>query len=157
MRRVCSGSDKAIWTYHILHSRIVTNINQYQSRLLQHGVLWCPTWRLKRFQGSELFQIFLEEPGMLLAWAKEKKFKSEMYCKYLLTIVIPYCQTVCNKELKEHGLKVLKRAEFMKFVRLKTLDVTTAWPWLKQLGFTYSKSKLCYYTNRHEKAENVIK
>jgi hypothetical protein len=69
--------------------------------------------------------------------------------------VIWYCQTICNEELEEHGLKALEPAEFMKFVGLKTLDVTTAWQWLKQLGFTYSKNEKSYYTDRHKKAENV--
>jgi hypothetical protein len=94
---------------------------------------------------------------MLLAWAKEtlKTLNSETAREYLLTIVIPYCQTACNEELKEHGLKALEPAEFIKFVRLKLLDVTTAWRWLKQLGFTYSKNEKYYYTDGHEKAENV--
>jgi hypothetical protein len=111
----------------------------------------------KGFQGSELFQIFPEAQRMLLAWAKEnlERLNSERACEYLLTIVIPYCQSICNKELEEHGLKALEPAEFMKFVVLKMLDVTTAWQWLKQLGFTYSKNEKCYYTDGHEKAENV--
>jgi hypothetical protein len=94
---------------------------------------------------------------MLLAWTKEnlERLNSETAREYLLTIVIPYCQTVCNKELEKHGLKALEPAQFMKFVRLKTLDVTTARRWLKQLGFTYSKNEKCYYINGHEKAENV--
>jgi hypothetical protein len=107
----------------------------------------------KGFQGSELFQIFPEARQMLLAWAKEN---SEMAHGYLLTIVIPYCWTVCNEELEEHRLlKALEPAEFIKFVRLKMLNVTTDWRWLKQLGFTYSKDEKCYYTGGHEKAENV--
>jgi hypothetical protein len=90
----------------------------------------------KGFQGSELFRIFPEARRMLLAWAKEKleRLNSETAREYLLTIVIPYCRTVCNKELKEHGFKALGPTAFMKFVRLKTLDATTAWRWLKQLG-----------------------
>jgi hypothetical protein len=90
----------------------------------------------------------------------------------MLAEVIPCCRTICNKELEQHGLQPLKLAEFMLFVRLKSqplklaefmlfvrlklLDGTTAWRWLKQLGFTYLQNEKCHYSDGHdEKAENV--
>jgi len=94
---------------------------------------------------------------MLLAWARKnlEQLNSETARQYLLEEVIPHCRTICNQELEQHGFEPLAPAEFMKFIRLKTLDVSTAWRWLKQLGFTYSKNEKTYYTDGHEKAENV--
>jgi hypothetical protein len=43
----------------------------------------------------------------------------------------------------------------MKFVNLKTLDVSTAWCWLRLLGFLSCENKKCYYTHGHEQAHNV--
>jgi hypothetical protein len=43
----------------------------------------------------------------------------------------------------------------MKFVNLKTLDVSTAWCWLHLLGFSYCENKKCYYTDGHERVDNV--
>jgi hypothetical protein len=39
--------------------------------------------------------------------------------------------------------------------KVKKLDVTTAWRWLKQLGFTHAKNEKCHHTDGHEKGENV--
>jgi hypothetical protein len=130
-------------------ARTIADMNQdFRSMELfsvAHGVS-------KGFQGSELFQIFPEARRMLLAWKRNnlERLNSETACEYLLTVVIPYCREICNQELAEHGEPPLEPAQFM-----KSLDVTTAWPWLKQLGFTYSKNEKCYYTDGHEKAENV--
>jgi hypothetical protein len=43
----------------------------------------------------------------------------------------------------------------MKFVNLKTLTSVTTWRWLRLLGFSYCKNKKCYYTDGHERADNV--
>jgi hypothetical protein len=82
----------------------------------------------KGFQGSELFQIFPEAQRVLLAWVRNnlEQLNSEMARKHLLAEVIPHCQTIYNEEREQHGFQPLEPAEFMKFVRLKTMDVTTA-------------------------------
>ena len=109
------------------------------------------------FQGAELFQIFPEAQRMLLAWGKKnlERLNAETAREYLLSEVIPACREICNEELQQHGYPPFMPDEFMKFCRLKTLSVTTAWRWLRQLGFAYSKNEKCYYTDRHELAENV--
>jgi hypothetical protein len=134
--------------------RTVANMNQDFRHLeffhVAHGIS-------KGLQGLELFQIFPEAQRMLLVWANKNLeiLNSETAREYLLSEVIPHCRTICNKELAQHGYPPFEPKKFLKFVRLKTLDVTTAWQWLKQLGFTYAKNEKCYYTDGHEKAENV--
>jgi hypothetical protein len=53
------------------------------------------------------------------------------------------------------SLPELNLQQFMLLVGLKKLDVRTVWRWLRLLGFTYLTTTKCYYTDGHEKEENV--
>jgi hypothetical protein len=72
----------------------------------------------------------------------------------MLKEVIPKCLKRCNKELQQLGHTLFCHEQFMKFVNLKTLSVTTVWWWLRLMGFKYREYKKCYYLGGHEKLEN---
>jgi hypothetical protein len=51
---------------------------------------------------------------------------SETARKYLLEVIIPFCEDQCNDELTLLGISPLNNKEqFMKFIYLKTLTVVT--------------------------------
>jgi hypothetical protein len=105
----------------------------------------------------KLFAIFPEAQNMLVRWGKTnlQTLNSETARQYLLEIIIPFCQERCNSELHAFGVPAMGHNEFMKFVGLKTLCAATAWRWLRLLGFEYKIRRKCYYTDGHEKEENV--
>jgi hypothetical protein len=81
-------------------SRPHTAANMNQD--FHHMELFCIAHGIfKGFQGSELFQIFPEAQRMLLVWANKnlEKLNSETAHEYLLSEVIPHCQTICSEEL----------------------------------------------------------
>ncbi len=94
---------------------------------------------------------------MLLSWGKKnlETLNSETARKYLLEVVIPFCKEQCNDEFDLLGIPLFTTEQFMKFVNLKTLTVVTTWRWLRLLGFRYCENKKCYYTDGHERADNV--
>eukprot|EP00978_Attheya_sp_CCMP212_P032127 scaffold123909_cov56-Attheya_sp.AAC.1 len=105
----------------------------------------------------QLLAVFPEAHNMLMSWAKNnlQTLNSETAREYLLEKVIPKCCERCNNELRAMGVQHMDEADFMKFVGLKTLCASTAWRWIRLLGFTYRERRKCYYTDGHEKAENV--
>jgi hypothetical protein len=104
-----------------------------------------------------LFAVFPEAHNMLLSWGKKnlETLNSETARKYLLEVVIPFCEHQCNIELTRLGVAPFNNEQFMKFVNLKSLTVVTTWRWLRLLGFSYCENKKCYYTDGHERADNV--
>jgi hypothetical protein len=94
---------------------------------------------------------------MLLSWGKKnlETLNSETARKYLLEVVIPFCHEQCNDELTLLGNPPFNLEQFMKFVNLKMLTAVTTWRWLWLLGFSYCENKKCYYTDIHERADNV--
>jgi hypothetical protein len=66
---------------------------------------------------------------------------SETASKYLLEVIIPFCEDQCNHELTLLGIPPLNNEQFMEFINLKTLTVVTTWRWLRLLGFCTARTR----------------
>jgi hypothetical protein len=104
-----------------------------------------------------LFAVFPEARDMLVKWAKTnlEMLNSETARQHILEEIIPAMMKVCNCELTELGLRPLDEDEFLAFVHLQNVCASTAWRWLRLLGFSYLANRKCYYTDNHEKQENI--
>ena len=94
---------------------------------------------------------------MLYRWGKKnlETLSCERAQRFLVDEVIPHCLEKCNAELALYEEEPLTQLEFMAMVGLKTLCVKTAWNWLRMLGFEYCENTKTYYTDGHERPDNV--
>lgn len=114
----------------------------------------------KRDYHIELFSLFPEAKNMFIRWCKAKEnmetLSLESARRFLLEEVIPYCIDQSNKELKRLDYPLIESPEsFLPIVGLKSIGVMTAWRWLRLLGFSYDENSKCYYTDGHEREDNV--
>jgi hypothetical protein len=57
--------------------------------------------------------------------------------------------------LAEDGMPALSLDDFLRMYRLKNLSVETAGRWMKYLGFKYTRRKMSYYVDGHERKDVV--
>ena len=104
-----------------------------------------------------LFAHFPEARAMLVEWSKEniQLLNCESARAYVLNEIVPVCLIRCNDEFEKQGMPALTTEEFMSFVGLSTVSPSTAWRWLRLLGFRYENINKCFYTDKHEDAKNI--
>ena len=94
---------------------------------------------------------------MLINWSKENinLLNCESARTFVVSEIIPACLQRCNEEHIKQGREELTHEEFMTYVGLTGVSATTAWRWLRLLGFRYKSINKSYYTDRHEDNDNV--
>ena len=105
----------------------------------------------------EFFNIFPEAHDMLYRYGKEnlESLSCEKAHLYLIDTVVPHLKEKCNEELEAWGEDPLTTEEFLAMCKLKMLCVSTVWRWLRLLGFEYKANTKTYYTDGHERPDNV--
>jgi hypothetical protein len=109
-----------------ISGRVVQEMNREFQKLELFQNPWCIS---KGIQDVALFDMFPEAHNMLLSWGKKnlETLNSETARKYLLEVIIPFCEEQCNDELTLLGIPPLHNEQFMSFINLKTLTVVTTW------------------------------
>jgi hypothetical protein len=74
---------------------------------------------------------------------------------YLHEVAVPKVHQKNNKKLAEDDLPQLSLEDFLFQYRLKTLSIETTGRWMSYLGFTYTRRKMSYYVDGHER-EDVV-
>ena len=108
-------------------------------------------------RGIEFFNIFPEAHVDLYRWGKAnlKELSVDKARNHLLEVIIPKYHARCNEEIKQMGEKEITQPEFLAMCKLKTLCHNTAWRWMRYVGFDWKDNTKSYYTDGHEKPENV--
>ena len=104
-----------------------------------------------------LFSHFPEAREMLILWSKDNiaSLNCETAREYVLNHIIPECRRRCNEEFCDQSLPPLTESEFLEFVGLTRICASTAWRWLRLLGFKYESMNKSFYTDRHEDKDNI--
>ena len=119
----------------------------HPNRYIQSGVT--PT--------CKLFETYPKAKVMFKSWCSQNihLLSSESACGYVLGVIIPHFFQHHLTECSQSETTPYSQDDFLTLLGLKTVDVSTVWRWLKQIGFEYKHNIKCYYTDKHESEENI--
>jgi hypothetical protein len=80
---------------------------------------------------------------------------SESLREHIVDELIPEKLEEEHKSREENGEEPIDLTAFLTGLGLTAVCLTTAWNWLKHLGYCYKTKTKCYYSDGHEKPENV--
>jgi len=105
----------------------------------------------------KLFAYFPEAREKLDKWANNNlvNLSCERAADYIREELISELYNIYKEENNPlDGCEIQSLHDFLAFLNIPTIDPSTAWRWLQNLGFAFHSLRKSYYNDRHENIEN---
>jgi len=104
----------------------------------------------------KLFCVFPEARDELRQWVNQKleQLNSGYTAEFIRSELIPKLYVKYSNEIDSEFR--MSQQDFMNWLNVSTVDSSTAFRWLQDLGFCFDTQRKTYFNDRHENIENIV-
>lgn len=105
----------------------------------------------------KIFRSYPHAKNAIAQWCSLNlsSLSAESLATHINLVIIPQLYDLHVNESKISHTQYQTKTSFLKQLNLDTVSISTAWRWMRFLGFKYKEQRKCYYSDKHEDVENV--
>ena len=100
----------------------------------------------------KIFEVYPEAEKLVDEFASKnlETLSSESMALHIKSDILPWLHNKHTQEQLQNNMLPLSMDDFCYTLNLSTISPSTAWRWLKGLGYKHGDNQKCYYNDKHE-------